>query len=37
MSLKLVIGEASSTGPREENQDALRSVLPEPALARRKG
>ncbi|WP_286786353.1 MULTISPECIES: bifunctional protein-serine/threonine kinase/phosphatase [Pseudomonas] len=37
MSLKLVIGEASATGPREENQDALRSVLPEPSLAGSKG
>jgi serine/threonine protein phosphatase PrpC len=37
MTLRIALGEASATGPRDENQDALRSVLPEPALAATKG
>lgn len=37
MSLRLSIGEASATGPRDENQDALRVVTPAPALAASKG
>ncbi|MGH8352989.1 MAG: protein phosphatase 2C domain-containing protein, partial [Pseudomonas sp.] len=37
MSLQLTFGEASATGPREENQDAIRVVTPAPALAASKG
>lgn len=37
MPLQLTIGEASATGPRRENQDALRVVTPAPALAASKG
>ncbi|MBV2133068.1 bifunctional protein-serine/threonine kinase/phosphatase [Pseudomonas sp. MAP12] len=37
MPLQLTIGEASATGPRSENQDALRVVTPAPALAASKG
>lgn len=37
MSLQLSIGEATATGPRAENQDALRIVTPTPALAASKG
>lgn len=37
MSLLLSIGEATASGPREENQDALRVVTPAPALATSKG
>jgi serine/threonine protein phosphatase PrpC len=37
MTLQLTFGEASATGPREENQDALRVVTPAPALAASKG
>ncbi|MES2819957.1 MAG: bifunctional protein-serine/threonine kinase/phosphatase [Pseudomonadota bacterium] len=37
MSLHLRFGEATATGPREENQDALRIVTPAPALAASKG
>ncbi|MBZ9781946.1 bifunctional protein-serine/threonine kinase/phosphatase [Pseudomonas sp. REP124] len=37
MSLQLSFAEASATGPREENQDALRLVTPAPALAASKG
>ncbi len=37
MPLQLTIGEASATGPRAENQDALRVVTPAPALAASKG
>lgn len=37
MPLTLSIGEATATGPRPENQDALRSVTPAPALALSKG
>lgn len=37
MPLQLSIGEASATGPRRENQDALRVVTPAPALAASKG
>ncbi|MHC8315275.1 protein kinase domain-containing protein [Pseudomonas sp. LB3P31] len=37
MSLQLSFAEASATGPREENQDALRLVTPTPALAASKG
>ena len=37
MSLQLSIAEASATGPRAENQDALRVVTPAPALAASKG
>lgn len=33
----LVFGHASATGPRAENQDALRGVTPAPALAASKG
>lgn len=35
--LRLRIGEASASGPRAENQDALRVVTPTPALAATKG
>ncbi|MNF38448.1 Serine/threonine-protein kinase PknL [compost metagenome] len=37
MPLQLTTGEASATGPRSENQDALRVVTPAPALAASKG
>ncbi|MBN3967896.1 bifunctional protein-serine/threonine kinase/phosphatase [Pseudomonas gregormendelii] len=37
MSLQLSFAEASAIGPREENQDALRLVTPDPALAASKG
>ncbi|QXI24523.1 bifunctional protein-serine/threonine kinase/phosphatase [Pseudomonas iranensis] len=37
MALQLSFAEASATGPRAENQDALRSVTPAPALALSKG
>ena len=37
MSLQLSVGEATATGPRAENQDALRVVTPTPALAASKG
>lgn len=37
MALQLSFAEASVTGPRAENQDALRSVTPAPALAVSKG
>ncbi|AOE86213.1 bifunctional protein-serine/threonine kinase/phosphatase [Pseudomonas sp. TCU-HL1] len=37
MTLQLSFGEASATGPRAENQDALRVVTPAPALAASKG
>lgn len=37
MPLQLSYGEATATGPREENQDALRIVTPAPGLAASKG
>ena len=37
MSLQLSFVEASATGPRPQNQDALRVVTPAPALAASKG
>ncbi|BBP69872.1 protein kinase [Pseudomonas sp. Seg1] len=37
MALQLSFAEASATGPRAENQDALRLVTPAPALAVSKG
>jgi serine/threonine protein phosphatase PrpC len=37
MSLQLSFAEASAVGPREENQDAVRLVTPEPTLAASKG
>lgn len=37
MSLQLSFGEASATGPREENQDAIRVATPVPWLAASKG
>ncbi|WP_277374557.1 bifunctional protein-serine/threonine kinase/phosphatase [Pseudomonas sp. AA-38] len=37
MALQLSTGEASATGPRSENQDALRVVTPAPALAASRG
>ncbi|RJG08599.1 bifunctional protein-serine/threonine kinase/phosphatase [Pseudomonas cavernicola] len=37
MSLQLNFGQASATGPRAENQDALRVVTPAPVLAASKG
>jgi serine/threonine protein phosphatase PrpC len=37
MPLQLSFAEASATGPRAENQDALRLVTPAPALAASKG
>jgi len=37
MPLQLTIGEASATGPRAENQDAVRVVTPAPTLAASKG
>ena len=37
MALQLSFGETSATGPRAENQDAIRLVTPAPALAASKG
>ncbi|WP_439858764.1 protein kinase domain-containing protein [Pseudomonas sp. MBLB4136] len=37
MALQLSFGDATATGPRQENQDALRVVTPAPALAASKG
>lgn len=37
MPLQLSFGEATATGPRAENQDALRIVTPTPSLAASKG
>lgn len=37
MPLRFSFGEASATGPRAENQDALRIVTPTPALTASKG
>jgi serine/threonine protein phosphatase PrpC len=37
MSLQLSYAEASASGPRAENQDAIRLVTPAPALAASKG
>jgi len=37
MPLQLTFGEASATGPRNENQDAIRVVTPAPSLALSKG
>ncbi|MGE7992230.1 protein kinase domain-containing protein [Pseudomonas sp. NPDC089554] len=37
MSLQLLFAQASATGPRAENQDALRLVTPAPELAASKG
>lgn len=37
MGLQLSYAEASASGPREENQDAMRLVTPAPALAASKG
>ncbi|GAD62104.1 bifunctional protein-serine/threonine kinase/phosphatase [Aquipseudomonas alcaligenes] len=37
MALQLSFGEATATGPRPENQDAIRVVTPAPALAASKG
>ncbi|QAX84289.1 protein kinase [Pseudomonas sp. DTU12.3] len=37
MALQLSFAEASAIGPRAENQDALRSITPAPALAASKG
>ena len=37
MPLQLSFGEATATGPRVENQDALRIVTPTPGLAASKG
>lgn len=37
MALQLSFGEATATGPRPENQDAIRAVTPVPALAASKG
>ncbi|QXH53103.1 bifunctional protein-serine/threonine kinase/phosphatase [Pseudomonas fakonensis] len=37
MSLRLSFAQATATGPREENQDALRLVTPAPELAASKG
>ncbi|MFP3498579.1 bifunctional protein-serine/threonine kinase/phosphatase, partial [Pseudomonas sp. SIMBA_059] len=37
MSLQLSFAHASATGPRAENQDALRLVTPAPELAASKG
>ena len=37
MALQLTFGEASATGPRAENQDAIRVVTPAPTLAASKG
>ncbi|WP_252275318.1 bifunctional protein-serine/threonine kinase/phosphatase [Pseudomonas subflava] len=37
MALQLSFGEATATGPRAENQDAIRVVTPAPSLAASKG
>jgi serine/threonine protein phosphatase PrpC len=37
MALQLSFGEATATGPRAENQDAIRVVTPAPTLAASKG
>ncbi len=37
MALQLSFGEATATGPRTENQDAIREVTPAPAQAASKG
>jgi serine/threonine protein phosphatase PrpC len=37
MALQLSFGEATATGPRTENQDAIRVVTPAPSLAASKG
>lgn len=37
MSLQLSFAQATATGPRAENQDALRLVTPAPELAASKG
>lgn len=37
MALQLSFAEATATGPRQENQDAVRVVTPAPALAASKG
>jgi serine/threonine protein phosphatase PrpC len=37
MSLQLSFAQSSAIGPRKENQDALRLVTPDPALAVSKG
>ncbi|WP_068827769.1 bifunctional protein-serine/threonine kinase/phosphatase [Pseudomonas sp. BMS12] len=37
MALQLSFGEATATGPRTENQDAVRVVTPAPGLAASKG
>ena len=37
MSLQLSFGEATASGPRAENQDALRIVTPPQSLAVSKG
>ncbi len=37
MALQLTFGEATATGPRAENQDAIRVVTPAPTLAASKG
>lgn len=37
MALQLSFGEATATGPRAENQDAIRVVTPAPAMATSKG
>ena len=37
MALQLSFGETIATGPRAENQDAIRLVTPAPALAASKG
>jgi serine/threonine protein phosphatase PrpC len=37
MALQLSFGEATATGPRAENQDAIRVVTPAPGLAASKG
>ncbi|MDG9923036.1 MULTISPECIES: bifunctional protein-serine/threonine kinase/phosphatase [unclassified Pseudomonas] len=37
MALQLSFGEATATGPRTENQDAIRVVTPAPTLAASKG
>ena len=37
MSQQMSIGQASQTGPKERNEDALACVTPEPALLASKG
>ena len=37
MALQLSISEASDTGPRQQNQDAIRVVTPAAPLAASKG